>query len=164
MLAGAALLLAALWLGLGSFGITRWIAGALGVLGLALAWTGFQRIRFGRGVGDGPGVVTVDERRLAYWGPLTGGVVDLDNLLRLDLDPSGEPSHWVLTPIKGDPLAVPVTATGAEALLDLFTALPGLRVETLIAALDRPRGPPVTLWMLPNVVAFPASGSRRRLH
>jgi hypothetical protein len=163
VLAGLALVLLALWLSLGSFGITRWVAGAMGLLGFAVAWTGLQRMRFARG-GGGPGVVTVDERQLSYWGPLTGGVVDLDNLLRLDLDPSGQPAHWVLTPIKGEALAVPVTAQGAEALLDLFTALPGLKVEALIAALGRTNGPPVTLWALPNVVAFPPPRRGGRLH
>lgn len=158
-LAGAVLALLALWWGLGTFGITRWIALAAGLLGLALVWTGAQRWRFARGE-KGPGVVEVDERRLTYWGPLSGGAVDLDDLLRLDLDPSGRPAHWVLTPVRGEPLAVPVTAGGAEALLGLFTALPGLRAEALLVALGRTGGPVVTLWRSPNLVAFPG-GTRR---
>ena len=159
-LAGAVVLLLALWLGLASFGVTRWLAVALGVLGAGLVWTGLQRLRFARGA-EGPGVVEVDERRVIYWGPLTGGAVDLDDLLRLDLDSGGRPAHWVLTPQQGEALAVPVTAAGAEALLDLFTALPGLRTEALLAALSRTEGPPVTLWASPNVVAFPGPQRRR---
>ena len=161
-LAGAALVLLALWWAWGSFGITRWVAGALGLLGAALVWTGIQRWRFARG-GRVPGVVQVDERRLVYGGPLSGGTVDLDDLLRLDLDPGGRPAHWVLTPRAGEVLMVPVTAEGAEALLDLFTALPGLRTEALIAALAREEGPPVMLWQSPNVIAFPRQ-ERQRLH
>lgn len=160
--AGLALVLLALWLAWGTFGITRWLAVALGALGAGLLWTGAQRWRFARG-GEGPGVVEVDERRLVYWGPLSGGTMDLDDLLRLDLDATGRPAHWVLTPRSGEALAVPVTAGGAEALLDLFTALPGLRAEALIAALSRGEGPVVTLWRSPNVIAFPR-GERRRLH
>ncbi|HVG48174.1 MAG TPA: hypothetical protein VM899_08585 [Rubellimicrobium sp.] len=162
MLAGAALVLLALWLGLSSFGITRWVAIALGLGGLALVWTGAQRLRFGRG-GGGPGIVTVDERRLVYWGPLTGGVMDMDGLARLDLDPAARPAHWVLTSLRGERLEVPVTAQGAEALFDLFAALPGLPTETMLATLQRTSGPPVTLWRAPNVILLPPQG-QRRLH
>ena len=161
-LAGLGVILFALWWGIGTFGITRWMAVALGLFGVALVWTGLQRWRFAQG-GRGPGVVQVDERRLVYWGPLSGGTVDLDELLRLDLDPSGRPAHWVLTPRGGEALMVPVTAEGAEALLDFFAALPGLRAEALIAALSREEGPVVTLWQSPNVIAFPRT-ERRRLH
>lgn len=162
-LAGLCVVLFALWWGTGTFGLTRWLAVALGLFGAALVWTGVQRWRFVRG-GGGPGVVEVDERRLTYWGPLSGGTVDLDDLLRLDLHPGGRPVHWLLTPRSGEALAVPVDAQGAEALLDLFTALPGLRIEALLAALARREGPAVTLWSSPNVVAFPRPPERRRLH
>jgi hypothetical protein len=161
-LAGAALILMALWLALGTFGVTRWVAAALGLVGLGLVWTGTQRWRFAVR-GKGPGVVEVDERRLVYWGPLAGGTVDLDDLLRLELDRSGRPSHWVLTTLRGEVLAVPVNAEGAEALLDLFTALPGLHTEALLGALEASGDDRVVLWTAPNVVAFPRS-ERRRLH
>lgn len=161
-LAGAALAALALWLGLSSFGVTRWVAVALGLAGLALIWTGVQRLRFGRG-GGGPGIVTVDERRLVYWGPLAGGVMDMDALARLDLDPGARPAHWILTGLRGERLEVPVNATGAEALLDLFASLPGFPTEAMLSALGRTEGPPVTLWRAPNVVVLPPPG-QRRLH
>ena len=161
-LAGAALVLIAVWMWVATFGVTRLLALALGVLGLALIWTGVQRWRFGQGTG-GPGVVQVDERRLVYWGPLTGGVMDLDNLARLDLDPAGRPAHWVLTDLRGEVLAIPTTAQGAEALFDLFAVLPGLKVEAMLTALARDDGAPVPLWRLPNVVVLP-SAAQRRLH
>lgn len=159
VLAGAALVLLALWLGLASFGITRWVAIALGLAGLALAWTGAQRFRFAQG-GGGPGVVTVDERRLVYWGPLTGGVMDMDGLARLDLDPGARPAHWILTSLRGERLEVPVNAEGAESLFDLFAGLPGLPTEAMLGALQRTGGPPVTLWRAPNVVVLPPPGQR----
>jgi hypothetical protein len=159
-LAGAALAFIALWLGLTSYGITRWVAVALGLAGLALVWTGVQRLRFAQG-GRGPGIVTVDERRLVYWGPLTGGVLDMGDLARLDLDPGARPAHWVLTSLRGESLAIPVTAQGAEALFDLFASLPGLPTEMMLQALSRTEGPPVTLWRAPNVVVLPRPGARR---
>ncbi|TNC72375.1 hypothetical protein [Rubellimicrobium roseum] len=157
-IAGMAIVLLALWLGLSTFGITRWVAGALGLAGLGLVWTGVQRWRFSRSQG-GPGFVQVDERRLVYWGPLDGGTMDLDNLARLDLDPGA--GRWLLTGLRGEVLAVPTTAQGSEALFDLFTALPGLRPEAMLSALERTEGPPVTLWRAPNVVVLPRPEVRR---
>lgn len=159
-LAGLALLLLALWLGLTAFGLLRWVAGGLGLLGLALAWTGVQRWRFSP-QGRGPGVVEVDERRLVYWGPLSGGAMDLDDLLRLEFDPTGRPGHWVMTSLRGETLAVPANAEGAEGLLDLFSALPGLRAEALVAAVGTRE--PVVVWQKANVLAFPGA-ERGRLN
>jgi len=146
LLPGALVLLAGLAVAGATFGITRALGVALALLGLALLWVGWQRRRFGRGVGGGVGVVQVDERRLAYWGPLSGGVIDMDDLARLDLDPTGRPAHWILWGPGGQRLAVPVDALGAERLLDLFAALPGLSVERLVAAREAPGDALATLW------------------
>lgn len=157
-LAGAALVLVALWLGLSAFGLLRWVAWGIGLVGLALVWTGVQRWRFSP-AGRGPGVVEVDERRLVYWGPLSGGAMDLDDLLRLEFDPGGMPGHWVLTSVRGERLAVPANAEGAEGLLDLFSALPGLRAEALVAAVGAREA--VVVWRRPNVLVFPAAEQGR---
>jgi hypothetical protein len=45
--------------------------------------------------------------------------------------------------------------------LDLFSALPGLRAEALVAAVGA--GKPVTVWRRPNVLAFPGA-ERGRLN
>lgn len=145
VLAGGGVAAAGLLVALATFGLTRALGLVLLLLGLALAWTARQRMRWGRG-GGGPGVVQVDERRLAYWGPLTGGVIDMDDLRRLDLDPTGRPAHWVLWGPGGQRVEVPVTAAGAERLLDLFAALPGLPVERLLAARAAGGDAPVTVW------------------
>ena len=128
-----------------TFGVTRLLGLLLALLGAALLWVGWQRKRFGRG-GGGPGIVTVDEGRVAYWGPLKGGVVDLDDLRRLDLDARGRPAAWVLWGPGAASLEVPVTAEGAEALLGAFAALPGLGVERLLAAREADGGALVTVW------------------
>ena len=145
VLAGGGVAAAGLLVAASTFGLTRLLGLALTLLGLALAWTARQRMRWGRGDG-GPGIVHVDERRLAYWGPLTGGVIDMDDLRRLDLDPTGKPAHWILWGSGGQRVEVPVTALGAERLLDLFAALPGLPVERLLAARVAEGGAPVTVW------------------
>jgi hypothetical protein len=149
VLAGAGVSGAGLLVALSTFGLTRALGLVLALLGLALAWTARQRMRWGRG-GGGPGVVQVDERRLLYWGPLTGGVIDMDDLRRLDLDPqdpaAGKPARWILWGPGGQRVEVPVAAAGAERLLDLFAALPGLPVERLLAARMAEGDAPVTVW------------------
>ncbi|MHA6346251.1 hypothetical protein [Roseivivax sp. CAU 1761] len=144
-LAGLGVAALGLWAALASWGLLAWMGWALAAAGAALAVAGWQRGRFARG-GGGPGVVTLTEGRIAYFGPLSGGVVDLDTLEALGLDPTGRPLHWVLTPRDGPALHVPVNAEGADALFDAFAALPGLGTERVLRALDRPGRAPLTLW------------------
>ena len=156
-LAGAALALAGMWLASGT-GILPFIGGAMAAVGAALVWLSVQRARFGRGAGSGPGVVTVDERRVTYMGPLDGGTVALGELRRLDLDPTARPDPvWVLSSPDAV-LHVPVTALGAEALLDLFAALPGLRTGRMLAELESGGDAVVAIWERPDEAA-----ARRRL-
>ena len=156
-LAGAALVVLGLWWA-GGYGIMAFLGGATAALGAALVWLSVQRARFRRGVGEGPGVVTVDERRVTYMGPLDGGTVALGDLRRLDLDPTAHPDPvWVLTSSEGA-LRVPVTALGADALLDLFAALPGLRTGRMLAELEGGGEAVVAIWERPEEAA-----ARRRL-
>ena len=151
-LIGAALIALGLWWS-GSAGLMPFVGGAVAALGVALIWLAVQRERFRRGVGEGPGVVTVDERRVTYMGPLDGGTVALGDLRRLDLDPTARPDPvWVLTSPDGT-LRVPVTALGADALLDLFAALPGLRTGRMLAELKGGGAAVVAIWERPEEAA-----------
>ena len=144
VLIGGAVALVGLALALGTYGPASWLGWAVTALGGGLIFTGLQHIRF-RSEGQGPGMVEINERRVTYYGPLTGGVADLDLLDRLDLVP-GIPAHWQLTAESGATLAIPVNAAGAEELFDVFAALPGIRTEAMLAALrSRPKAP-VTVW------------------
>ncbi|QQA42541.1 hypothetical protein [Pelagovum pacificum] len=146
--------LVGLWWGLGSFGIVRWIGWTLVVVGAGLAVAALQRMRFAQG-GGGAGIVTIDERRVVYYGPFDGGVADFDLLSRLELDPgaSGEAS-WRLTSETGETLAIPVNAEGADGLFDLFAALPGIHTEEMLEALRNRPDRSVVVWEAPQ----------RRLH
>lgn len=145
IIAGLAVAALGLWWGITAFGITRWLGWVMLAGGVTLIWTGWQRLRFARG-GGGAGVVQIDERRLAYFGPLTGGVIDLDDLARLVLDPTGKPAHWLLTGTGGQSLTIPVDAEGADQLFDLFAALPGIRTERMLDVLARTPDARVTIW------------------
>lgn len=118
---------------LGSFGILQWLGWALVALAAVFGYAAVQRLRFRPGTG-GPGTIQIDERRLTYFGPLTGGDITLDELIRIELIGAAHPPHWRLRARDGAVLDVPLNADGAEALFDGFAALPGMRVERLIAA------------------------------
>jgi len=96
--------------------------------------------------GGGPGVVQVDEGRILYFGPLSGGTVAAADIERLTLDPTARPAHWVLEHAGQPPLFIPVNAAGAEALFDVFSALPGLKTERMLGELRRRARHPVVIW------------------
>lgn len=135
-----------LWWALAGAGITVWLGYVFMAIGLAWGWAAVQRVRFAQG-GDGPGVVQINERRLAYFGPLDGGVMDVEDLIRLELDPGSFPKpSWILTGIGGQRIAIPVNAANAEALFDVFAALPGIRTETVLDVLSRTPDLRVIVW------------------
>ena len=142
---GGFIVVLGLWWALRSFGIMVWLGWAVVALGVMILVTGVQRLRFSRG-GGGAGVVEVNERRIAYLGPLTGGVVDLDDLAQLELDGSGHPAHWRLRPNVGAALAIPVDAEGADGLFDAFAALPGIQTERMLAAMKAAPRESVVVW------------------
>ena len=144
LFAGAVALIG-LWLAQ-SFGVVRWIGWALVALGAALAVAGVQRARF-RQAGQGPGIVAVDEGRLVYMGPLTGGAMDIADLIRLELEPQALPAaHWILSGAGGQRLEIPVNAENAEELFDVFATLPGIRTGAMLDALSRTPDVRVTVW------------------
>lgn len=152
-LIGAAVIGLGAWWGFGLSGILSWTGLALIPMGAALAFVGVQRARFRSGTG-GPGIVQIDEGRVAYFGPLTGGIVDLAEMTQLKLDPTGTPAHWVLSQPGQPDLFVPVTAEGSDTLFDAFATLPGLPTQKMLAALSSHSGDPVLIWQ----------ASQKRLH
>jgi hypothetical protein len=119
---------------------------AMAALGAVLVFTGIQRGRFRQGAG-GPGVVQIVERRIGYFGPLTGGAMDLDELTKLELDPTAHPDpHWILTGVELQSIAIPITAKGAEVLFDAFASLPGIKTEQMLSVLSRTPDRRVVIW------------------
>ncbi len=146
VIAGAGVALLGLYWGLTRFGILGWIGWIMVLVGVVWAVGGAQRARFRQGDG-GPGVVQIRERRLAYFGPLDGGVMDVEDLLRLELDPSSHPApSWVLTGQGGQRLAIPVNAANAEALFDVFAALPDIQTNLMLDVLSRTPDARVIIW------------------
>lgn len=157
-LCGAGLLLLGFWWMSGPGGLLGWVGGGLCLAGLALLLIGTQRARFRSGAG-GPGVVQVDEGQITYFGPLSGGTVAVPDLRRLTLDATGRPAHWALEQSGQPPLFIPVNAEGADALFDVFAALPGMRTQRMLNELQRRRAHQVVIWQHPT-----QTDEAKRLH
>lgn len=128
------------------FSPVQWLGWAFVLIGLGIGLAGAQRAMFRQGTG-GPGVVQINERRLAYFGPLTGGVMDVADLTKLELEPAALPApHWVLTGVGGQNLEIPINAKGADALFDVFASLPGIRTDAMLHVLQRTPDARVTVW------------------
>lgn len=137
-----------------SFGVTpgllTWV-GYLGVLlGAALLFTGLQKGRARIG-GGGPGIVQVVERRIGYFGPLNGGVVDVESMTSLSFEPTEFPPHWVITHENGPALHIPANAEGADVLFDVFSSLPGLSPGRIASVLQQENTRAVVLWRRPDL-------------
>jgi len=146
VLLGLAFVLLGLWWGLRSFGFVQWLGFGLMAFGVVWSVAGVQRARFRQG-GDGPGVVQVRERRLAYFGPLDGGVMDVADMTMLELDPTGHPApQWILTGVGGQRIAIPISAKGAEDLFDVFAALPGIKTSAVLDVLSRTPDARLIIW------------------
>lgn len=134
-LLGAGLAALGAWWAFRFIGLLPYLGYGLIALGCALIFVGLQRARFRVPV-QGPGVVSVIEEQIAYFGPLSGGMVALSDLTRISVDTRGKPAHWILSQPMQPDIHIPATAKGAEALFDAFSRLPGLRTEFMLTTLS----------------------------
>jgi len=139
VMTACALAIFGLWWALTGVAMTFWLGVILVPTGLIWALAAVQRVRFAQD-GAGPGVVTLKERRISYFGPLDGGIIDVEDITQLALDPTSWPEpSWVITGVAPDGLVIPVNAAGADVLFDAFVALPGMDTKRMLAVLsDRP--------------------------
>ncbi len=128
-----------------------WISGVVGLILIAvvasLLYVSYLRARLKRDV-NGPGIVEIDEQNITYFGPTSGGEVSLDSIRRLQL--STLPStlgdrNWIIWH-HGGSLVIPVASSGADRLLEVFTALPGFRYEPAIRAIESDKTEIFTIW------------------
>lgn len=140
---GVVLLVGLYWASGG--GILKWVGICVAIGGGLLVYTGLQRARFLSGKG-GPGIVTVDEGEISYYGPISGGVTSIGELSLLMLDPSQSPAVWILQQNGRPDIAIPVNAEGADALFDAFSVLPGIRTEHMLNSLNSSPDHPVVIW------------------
>lgn len=104
-------------------------------IGAALTLTALRRARFVQTVAA-PGVVDLDERQISYLAPELGGFISLDELVEIRLLSMRGHRMWRLKQADGQALLIPIDATGAEMLFDVFASLPGMDTAALVVALN----------------------------
>ena len=134
-LVAGAILLAGLWLALRGGWFFALCGGLVLLVGVSLLIGAIRRLPFRRQIAA-PGVVEVDEGAIRYYGAaVPGGEIALRDLVEIRLLRLKGHGYWRLRSTTGEALLVPVDAAGADALADAFTALPGLDMGTVSAAL-----------------------------
>lgn len=121
------LVLLGLWIATRGGPVLAVMGGAVILIGLALLRSALLRLRFTRRKGD-PGVVLVDELRVGYFGPDTGGFFEMGQVRAIELVSYPTGAHWTLRG-EGEPLKIPTAAEGAEQLFDVFGTLPGFPMK-----------------------------------
>lgn len=134
VIAGGAVAVAGLWLGLRGGPLFAVVGVVVTLAGLALALDAFRRLRFAQAVAA-PGMVEVNEGQVGYMGPAFGGYVALPDLVEVRLLTMRGRRLWRLKQADGQALLIPVDAAGAETLFDAFASLPGMDTAALVAAL-----------------------------
>ncbi|WP_411957430.1 hypothetical protein [Paracoccus homiensis] len=105
------------------------------LVGVALAIGAWRRLPFRRAI-SAPGMVEIIEGAVRYYGAeVLGGEIALRDLVEIRLLRLRGRGHWRLRSRSGEALLIPVDAAGADALAHAFTALPGLDMGAVSAAL-----------------------------
>lgn len=152
VLIGGAIFAAGSLVALTGYGIIFWLGCVIAMIGAASLFAAAQRMRFAAGSG-GPGVVQIDEGAIGYFGPLGGGVIARSEMTGLTLDRTGKPAHWVLSQPGQEDVLIPLTAANADALFDVFAALPGMKTERMLTEMRRNDRGRSLLWQRPGTEA-----------
>jgi hypothetical protein len=152
---------AVIWAGIWVMSLGGWVYHPVGALiaiaGVCWAIVALRRLRFSRPV-EAPGVITLDEGQVGYFGPVFGGVLSLDDLVELRIARRDGLVEWRLRGRDGSLLRIPVAALGSERLFDAFSVLPGVDMLDLTRVLDAPPGEGMSrpLWRRPGYDSPPA--------
>lgn len=133
------------WWALTTFGIVKWMGAMVAVAGILLLVLAVRRALFWRG-SDGVGHVEVDEGAINYFAPEGGGAVPVAALSALMLVQTAGATCWRLSAPGAAPLNIPVDASGAETLFDVFANLPGIDMQALLRALNAAQTKDVVIW------------------
>lgn len=100
---------------------------------------------------DAPGIVEVMERQITYLAPKDGGIVNLDDLQKLEIliasqDTEAPVVYWVFW-LEGEPtIMIPNNANGSAGIFDAISGLPGVSTPKVIAAMGSTENARVTIW------------------
>ncbi|MCF6444390.1 hypothetical protein [Nereida sp. MMG025] len=142
------------YFGLTRFGLASYAGWGLAALGLAFLWEGVQRARFPYGR-DGAGVVEVTERQIAYFGPDGGGVVSIEDLIRVSMFRHRGLLLWEFEAKSAPTLTIPNNARNAESLFDALGVLSGVDYDAAARA-PQSDAPMTLIWQAPSASAHTA--------
>lgn len=145
VIGGGVVVLLGVWLGQRPGPVNQLVGATLTFVAIAFIFLAWRRVRF-TGRDDAPGVVSVDEGEIAYYGPQIGGAIARDSLTEVRLRNTSGRLSWFLITETGEALSIPHDAHGAELLFDAFAALPGLSSETLLRAITDLEPGTQTVW------------------
>lgn len=148
LLKGISLLSQGAWVGLilAIIGLVAFL-GLLGTLERTiLAW---------RGRKQGPGVVSIHEGQISYFGPEGGAVLAMDALVSIDIvttdaGPYAQDLFWHLTDEVGQQAIIPGGAQDATNLLDRLGSLPGFDHMAVISAMGSTDHARFRIWRRPD--------------
>lgn len=138
-----------------SIGFMSILGTSVTIAGALLVFAGIQRARF-RLDQDGAGVVSIDEGQVTYFGPHAGGTVHVDELIQVDLAPPGKAQNegaWLLLSNDTESLTIPVNATGADKLFDVFAKLNGIKTSYMLDRLAERSDEQVVIWRNSNTAS-----------
>lgn len=145
----------AIWRGWHLVSSGAWTGYILMTLGLfaclALFGTVERALTGWRGRRGGPGVVTIEEGRISYYGPRAGGVLGIDTLVGVDIvttddGPFSDDLFWVLSDQWGQQVVIPGGAKGAEALPDTLGSLQGFDHMAVMKAMSSTANARFEIW------------------
>lgn len=147
---GVALILAGVHLAIFGLGIQRWMGAGMAAIGAMLVWEGVRRAKF-PAPGGGAGVVDVDERQVSYFGPLGGGAISINELVKVnvrtsDLGPLAPDLYWDFYDAGGQTLTIPGDAEGVELIFDALSALSGVDYEAATKAAGTTENELFVIW------------------
>jgi hypothetical protein len=96
-------------------------------------------------------MVDVDERQITYFGPLGGGSISINELVRVnirtsDLGPLAPDLYWDFFDDGGTSLTIPGDAEGVEQIFDALSALKGVDYEAVTNAAGTTEDQFFTVW------------------
>ncbi len=156
LLAAVALALLGGWIASRGGWLLLLLGAAVLVLGVGWGVGSWRRLAFRREV-SAPGVVEIDEGAIRYYATRAlGGTIALRDLAEIRLLRLNGHDHWRLRTRGGEALLIPTEAKGADQLANAFTALPGLDLGRVSAALAQRGGPSLrVVWTAPDRIIKP---------
>lgn len=148
-----------LWRGLHLIQEGAWVGVVIFVIGLFAAFGLFGTVERAivawRGRRHDPGVVSIHEGQISYFGPEGGAILALDGLVRVEIITTGAGPvvpdlFWQLTDEIGQIALIPGGAKDITALLDRLGGLPGFDHLAVLSAMGSTEDARFKIWSRPQ--------------